>query len=45
MAHTHSAQRFTAETLNWEKTSLAWGHPLQLFIILISPFTIQFFQP
>jgi hypothetical protein len=44
MAHTHSTQRFTPETLNREKTSLAWCRTLQLFIILISPFTIQYIQ-
>ena len=42
MTHTHSTQRFTLETLNWEKTNLPWGRTFQIFIVLISPFTIQY---
>jgi hypothetical protein len=44
MAHPHSTQRFMLETLNQEKTSLPWCHTFQLFIVLISPFTIQYIQ-
>jgi hypothetical protein len=42
MAHTHITQRFTLETLNREKTILPWCRTSQLFILLISPFTIQY---
>jgi hypothetical protein len=44
MAHTHSTHRFTLEALNWDKTILPWCHTFQLFIVLISPFTIQYIQ-
>jgi hypothetical protein len=42
MAHTYSTQIFTLETLNREKTNLPWCRTSQLFIVLISPFTIQY---
>jgi hypothetical protein len=47
MAHTHSTQRFTLETLNMEKNNLPWCHTSQLFIALISPLLkiyIQYFR-
>jgi hypothetical protein len=42
MAHTHITQRFTLTTLNEEKTILLWCCTSQIFIVLISPFTIQY---
>jgi hypothetical protein len=44
MAHTHSTQIFTLETLNQEKTSLPWCRTFQIFIVLISPFTVQYIK-